>query len=73
MLGAPDGWNPDAHGPCLGLPIRDEHLGDMPMMISAWEPTPDELAAIAAGAKVMLRIVGGGHPPVMVYVGDAPA
>ncbi|WP_206185849.1 hypothetical protein [Sphingosinicella sp. BN140058] len=44
--------------------------GDMPCMVSAWEPTPAEVAAIAAGAKVLLRIVGQGHPPVAVYVGD---
>lgn len=33
------------------------------------EPTPAELAALNAGAKVMLRVVGQGHPPVMLYVG----
>jgi hypothetical protein len=37
-----------------------------------WEPTPDELAALAHGAKVMLRVVGTGHPPVMLYVSDIP-
>jgi hypothetical protein len=39
-------------------------------MVSAWEPTPAEMEAIAAGAKVMLRVVGMGHPPVMLYVGN---
>jgi len=70
VLGAPPGWTPETSGPCLGLPIRDEINGDLPCMVSAWEPTPDELAALNAGAKVMLRIVGSGHPPVWLYVGD---
>ena len=36
-------------------------------MTSCWEPTPAELAALVAGGKVYLRIIGTGHPPVMVY------
>lgn len=39
----------------------------MPCMTSAWEPTPAELAALNAGGKVYLRVVGTEHPPVMVY------
>lgn len=72
VLGAPAGWTPEPSGPCCGLPIRDEMKGDQPCMISCWEPTPDEIAALNDGAKVMLRIVGAGHPPVMVYVGEVP-
>ena len=70
VLGAPVGWTPESSGPCNGLPIRDEINGDIPVMISAWEPTPAEMEAIAAGAKVHHRIVGTGHPPVMLYVGE---
>lgn len=33
-------------------------------MVSCWEPTPAEIAAIAAGGKVILCIVGVGHPVV---------
>lgn len=68
VLGAPTGWTPETSGPCRGLPIRDGSAGDVPVMESAWEPTPAELAALNAGGKVYLRIVGSGHPPVMVYV-----
>jgi hypothetical protein len=49
------------------LPIRDELSGDMPAMVSCWEPTPAELAVLNNGGKVYLRIVGQGHPPVMIY------
>ena len=36
--------------------------------ISAWFPTPDELAALNNGAPVYLFIYGSGHPPVYVGV-----
>lgn len=67
VLGAPEGWTPESSGPCCGLPIRDEASGDMPTMVSCWEPTPAELSALVNGGKVYLRIVGINHPPVMVY------
>lgn len=62
-----------------GLPVRDEVMNDSvtgpdtPVMITAWFPSPDELAALNAGAPIHLRIVGTAHPPVMVGVGDRPA
>ncbi|MDJ1632687.1 hypothetical protein [Rhizobium rhizogenes] len=62
----------------LGLPIRDEAInctvgGDgTPCMVTAWQPTPDELVRLNAGASVHLRLLGTAHPPVMVEVGEAP-
>lgn len=62
----------------LGLPIRDELMNcsvngpDTPCMVTSWEPNPDELARLAAGASVHVSIVGVMHPPIMVEVGDAP-
>jgi len=62
----------------LGLPLRDVLMHDTvngpstPAMETAWEPTPDELARLNAGAPVILQILGTGHPPVMLLVGDAP-
>lgn len=62
-LGAPKGWKPDEDGHCGHLAVRvTDNVWE-----SAWEPTPDEMAAIAAGAKIVLRVVGG-QPPVMLYV-----
>jgi hypothetical protein len=61
----------------LGLPLRDEAINctvggeDTPAMVTAWLPTPDELARLNAGAAVHLRIIGTQHPPVMVDVGPA--
>ena len=62
----------------LGLPIRDEMIHDRvngpgtPSMVTAWEPTPDELARLQAGACVHVRILGQIPPPMMVEVGDVP-
>jgi hypothetical protein len=56
----------------LGLPLRDE-IGDHgPQMVSSWQPTPAEAADIAAGAPIYLTVLGSGHPPVMLTVGEAP-
>lgn len=62
----------------LGLPIRDEVIAcsvngpETPRMVTAWQPTPDELARLIAGASVHLSILGTVHPPVMIEVGDPP-
>lgn len=63
----------------MGLPLRDELIHcsvngqNTPAMITAWFPTPEEIAAIAAGAPVHLRILGAQHPPVMIETGPIPA
>jgi hypothetical protein len=59
----------------LGLPLRDEIIncsvnGHTPTMVTAWEPTPEELERLNAGAKVYLRVLGVAHPPVMIEVGE---
>lgn len=62
----------------IGLPVRDAEMRDkatgteVPTMTSAWEPTPDELARLNAGAKVEITIVGNSHPPIVVNVGITP-
>lgn len=61
----------------LGLPLRDE-LRDVTIggkvvkchaMVTAWEPTPDEIERIKAGAPIYLCVLGAAHPPVMLEVG----
>lgn len=61
----------------LGLPLRDVMVncsvnGETPAMETAWMPTPDEIAAINAGAPVILRVLGQQHPPVSIDVGEVP-
>lgn len=61
-----------------GLSLRDEKIDDAvngpdtPSMVTAWLPTPEELAALNAGAAIHLRILGTAHPPVMLSVGEPP-
>ena len=72
-LGAPLGWRPDEHGDCGHLAIRDMPINDgVPAMHSVWEPTPEELERLNAGAKVYLLVVGSVHPPVSLMVGALP-
>lgn len=58
----------------IGLSLRDETINDSvtgsdtPVMVSTWRPSPDELKALNEGMPVVLRIVGRGHPPVMLGV-----
>ena len=62
----------------MGLPIRDESINcsvngpETPSMVTAWLPTPAELAALNAGAAVHVRILGCVPPPMNVVVGPVP-
>jgi hypothetical protein len=69
VLGKPEGWDDDGGVKCISLAIRDEQVSDQGnVMISAWLPTPEEIALINAGQPVYLWIWGRGHPPVMLTV-----
>lgn len=57
----------------LTLPIVDVILDDgSAAMISSWQPTPAEAAAIAAGAPIYLTVLGTAYPPVMLSIGAIP-
>jgi len=52
-----------------GLSVADIQLDTgQDAMVTLWEPTPNELAALASGGKVRLTIIGSAHPPVLVEV-----
>lgn len=72
-LGAPRDWDKAKDGPCGGLPIRDEQTTAGPGMTSAWQPTPEELARLNAGASIHLTVLGRVHPPVSMSVGIPPS
>lgn len=72
-MGAPKGWEEARDGVCVGLPIRDdkrENGGNV--MISSWQPTPEEIEKLIAGAPVLLMVLGINHPPVHIDVGEPP-
>ena len=49
-------------------PVRLQ-AGTTLSQVSRWTPTAAQRAAIGAGDDVYLEVLGG-HPPVMLYVGD---
>lgn len=63
VLEAPKGYDHEANGECIGLPVMFEHAGDAITCCSVWKPTPEQLAQLNAGGAVLLR-VWGGQPPV---------
>lgn len=70
VLRAPPGV---AHADCKPLAITrvvydNGPAGLMPGVWSYWEPSPEERAAIAAGAKVRFSCWGTTHPPVSIGV-----
>ncbi len=55
------------------LPLRDEPINctvngpNTPSMVTAWEPTPEEIKHISNGGTIYLRLLGTAHPPVMLW------
>lgn len=68
-LGAPPDWDGDI-SKCNVLPILDVTTEHGAFMVSCWEPTPAEVAAINAGESIKLWISGTAHPVVALTVGD---
>lgn len=72
-LGKPKDWDDEKQGICHALPIRDciDAEGN-PLMVSAWQPTPEEIEAIVNGEPILLFVFGTeehAHPVVSVGVG----
>jgi hypothetical protein len=72
VLGAPKNWDRERDGFCGALSIRDEKTTAGDTMISAWCPTPEEIARIEQGAPIYVYVVGQVHPPISVGVGPRP-
>lgn len=53
---------------CQPLAICDIDIEGNNVMLSAWLPTPEEVALMQAGQPVYLYIWGTSHPPVFVSV-----
>jgi hypothetical protein len=72
VLGAPEDWSDADLGKCGALAVKVCLVGNLPFMISAWEPTPYELELLNKGASIHLYVQGKTHPVVSVCVGDPP-
>ena len=69
-LTRPENWDDATMGTCVSLPIVDMEQDGVPVMVSSWQPTDDELARLNNGAPVYLHVVGEQHPPVMLSVSE---
>ena len=72
ILNVQPDWNGADPNSCGALPIRDIATNQGNFMVSAWELTPVEIAALIGGATLKLWIRGEGHPVVCLTVGDIP-
>lgn len=63
---APSDWDEKTQGKCVPLSARVSATPEGRIVEAAWEPTPEELAALNAGGSVVLQIIGG-QPPVWIY------
>lgn len=66
-LGAPANWD-HSRVECEVLPIRDQPTETGNVMVSAWRPEPEELAALNSGGAVLLYVYGSVHPVVAMAV-----
>lgn len=66
VLGPPEGWGEDVVG-SLSVAHGVNPMG-IPMVISCWKITQDELAEFQRTGKIWLMVVGNTMPPVMLTV-----
>ena len=52
--------------------LRYEDGTEVPVMTTAWTPTPQELDALNSGASIHVHILGTQHPPLRLEVGPTP-
>lgn len=64
MLGAPQNWNEEREGRCLGLPITEAHG----YLYSYWQLTLKERCLALLGRPVRLCVASSAHPPVQIEI-----
>jgi len=67
-FGAPLNWDSDVQGECIPLPVYRDKANST--CYSFWELSDEERKRIAAGAHIILGVVGNGHPPVSINVSN---
>lgn len=71
-LTPPADWNPEHHGPCATIEVADVLQSGLQFMETLWRPDAEELAALNAGAAIVLGINGTSHPVVYVAASRPP-
>lgn len=67
---APAGWDSEKNGECS--PLHVALNPEQGTIMSAWKPSPEELAALNNGSAVILVIHGTTQPPVALVVTQDP-
>ena len=68
LIGAPTN---DADVESIEATVTIDHEG-RPIIMTVWEPTEDELAAINRGERIWMFIMDSRLPPACIIVGDKP-
>lgn len=71
-IGKPEDWK-ESSGHCATIHVRDERIGELKFMKSAWEPDALEAGWMLAGARIHLGISAVQHPVVNLGIGPTPA
>ena len=71
-IGAPRDWNAEKHGPCATIEVADVVQDGLGYMETIWRPDAEELAALNAGAGIVLGINGFDHPVIYLSVTVPP-
>ncbi len=72
-IGKPKDWDEAMQGHCSTLWVREEIRNGIPFMVSAWEVSPGELAAIQRGAMIHIGVSAPCHPVLSIGTGPIPA
>lgn len=73
FFGPPKGWDEEKDGPCMTISVANVNVDGRNMMTTAWEFTPEEIAAFAKGARFFIGISGhtnNGFPLLTMAVSD---
>lgn len=60
--------------PHMLLTLEDSPITgpNTPTMQTVWHPNADEIERLASGAPIYVSLVGIGHPPISVVIGETP-
>ena len=61
---SPKNWDDEAHGKCGDLYTFEGETNGLNVILSAWQPTEEDIARIVAGSPIYLQVVGTVMPPV---------
>lgn len=56
----------------IPISVRYDNQDGYPIVTTAWEPTPEEIAAIVAGGSIFIAIIAEKQPPLQLWIGEPP-